>query len=120
MGFGQAIAAGFTNYINFAGRATRPEYWYFILFLVLAGIVTGLIDYGIFGTTEIGPVNGIFSLATLLPSIAVAIRRLHDIGRTGWWVLLSFVPIVGWIILIYWACQPGDPGPNAYGPPPSV
>jgi uncharacterized membrane protein YhaH (DUF805 family) len=120
MGFGQAISSGFTNYVNFSGRATRPEYWYFILFLLIGGIVTATIDVLVFGATEIGPANVIFSLATLLPSLAVLIRRLHDIGRTGWWVLLSFIPIVGWIILIVWACQRGEPGPNAYGPAPAI
>ena len=120
MGFPQAIAAGFGNYVNFSGRAARPEYWYFVLFLVIVGIITAIIDLTVFGAEQIGPTNAIFSLATILPSLAVTIRRLHDIGRTGWWVLLSFVPLVGIIILIIWWCRQGEAGPNAYGPPPAV
>jgi len=119
MGFGQAIAAGFRNYVNFSGRASRPAYWYFVLFLFIAGIVTALIDFGVFGATEIGPTNAIFTLVTLLPSIAVGVRRLHDTGRTGWWLLLAFLPIIGIILLIVWFCQRGEPGPNAYGPVPA-
>jgi uncharacterized membrane protein YhaH (DUF805 family) len=120
MGFGQAIASGFANYVNFSGRATRPAYWYFVLFLVIVGIVTALIDVLVLGATEIGLTNAIFSLATLLPSLAVTIRRLHDTGRTGWWIFLAFVPLIGIILLIVWWCQRGEPGPNAYGPAPAA
>jgi uncharacterized membrane protein YhaH (DUF805 family) len=91
-----------------------------VLFLVIIGIVTAVIDVVVLGAEQIGILNTIFSLATLLPSLGVSIRRLHDIGRTGWWILLSFVPIVGIIVLIIWWCQKGEPGPNAYGPPPAV
>lgn len=121
MGFGQAVSAGFQNYFNFGGRASRPAYWWFVLFLVIGGIVTAIIDFAVLGydieTTTIGPVNGIFSLATLIPSLAVSARRLHDIDRTGWWLLIFVVPLIGLIILIVWACQPGTPGPNRYGNP---
>jgi uncharacterized membrane protein YhaH (DUF805 family) len=118
MGFGQAIASGFANYVNFSGRSSRPAYWYFVLFLFIVSIITAIIDVTVFGAEQIGPLNAIFSLATLLPSLAVSIRRLHDIGRTGWWVFIALIPLIGWILLIVWACQRGEPGPNAYGPAP--
>ena len=119
MGFQEAVAACFRKYVTFSGRATRPEYWYFALFIFLASIGLNIIDTMIFGTDYDDPsvFSGIFSLATLLPSISVSVRRLHDIGRSGWWWWLWLVPILGWIILIYWACQPGT-GPNKFGPVP--
>ena len=112
MSFSQAIAAGFSNYVNFAGRACRSEYWYWVLFIVLAEIVTSIIDYviGYQVTTTL------FGLAVLLPGLAVTIRRLHDLDRTGWWFLLAFIPVVGWIILIIWYCARGTAGPNRFGP----
>jgi len=120
MGFGQAITAGFTNYFNFKDRSTRSAYWYFILFLFLASIVAAVVDLALFEPKIIGPISGIFSLATFIPSLALAVRRLHDIDRSGWWVLLWLIPIIGAIILIVWACQPTAPQPNRYGPPPAA
>lgn len=117
MGFAQAVSSALSNYINFSGRAARPQYWYFILFLILGGIVTAIFDVLVLGAKEFGPTNIIFSLATFIPSLAVGVRRLHDIGRTGWWLLIAFVPIVGVILLIVWACQQGEAGSNQYGPP---
>jgi uncharacterized membrane protein YhaH (DUF805 family) len=85
-----------------------------VLFVVLAEIVTSIIDViiGYQVTTSL------FGLAVLLPGIAVAIRRLHDLDRSGWWFLLSLIPIVGWIILIIWYCTRGTEGPNRFGPAP--
>ena len=119
MGFGQAIAAGFKNYVNFSGRATRPAYWYFVLFLFIVSIIAFAIDLAVFGDQQIFPIYGIFSLATFLPGLAVFIRRLHDTGRTGWWFFLNLVPL-GAILLIVWLCQRGEPGANAYGSPPAI
>ena len=119
MDFGQAIATGFRKYVTFAGRASRSEYWFWVLFSLIGGIVTGTLDYAIFSENDFAtPLNSIFNLILFLPSLAVGIRRLHDIGRTGWWVLIVFT-IVGIIVLIVWACQKSDPGPNAYGPEPT-
>ena len=115
MGFGEAISAGFSNYVNFSDRASRSEYWYWILFIILAEIVTSIIDYAIGAQV----VTGIFGLATFLPSLGLAIRRLHDLDRTGWWVLLWFIPIIGWIILLIWFCTRGTIGPNRFGPDPT-
>jgi len=120
IGFGEAISAGFSNYFNFRDRSTRSEYWYFVLFLAILGAVAAILDFALFGLQIVGPLSGIASLATFIPAISLSVRRLHDISRTGWWVLLALIPIVGWIILIVWACQPTIPQANAYGPPPAA
>jgi uncharacterized membrane protein YhaH (DUF805 family) len=118
MGFMEAISAGFRNYVNFSPRAARWEFWYWVLFSFLAQIVAGIIDVAIFGTAGAQPISSLLSLALLLPGLAVAIRRLHDTDRSGWWVLLFLIPLVGAIILIIWYCQRGTPGPNRFGPDP--
>jgi uncharacterized membrane protein YhaH (DUF805 family) len=119
MDFGPAIATGFKKYATFAGRASRSEYWYWVLFTFIGGIVTATLDYAIFSDNDFAsPLNVVFNLICILPSLAVGVRRLHDIGRTGWWVLIVFT-IIGVIVLIVWACQKSDTGPNAYGPEPA-
>jgi uncharacterized membrane protein YhaH (DUF805 family) len=112
MNFGQAISSGFSNYVKFSGRAVRSEYWYWVLFTVLGGIVAGIIDV----VLSISVISGLFGLATILPSIAVQVRRLHDLDRTGWWIFLAVIPLIGWIILIIWYCSRGTAGPNRFGP----
>jgi uncharacterized membrane protein YhaH (DUF805 family) len=117
MGFGQAVASMFANYFNFSGRSGRPEFWYSGLFLVVAGLLAILIDAFVFGyglDYLFGPAYVVYALATIIPSIAVAVRRLHDIGRSGWWSLVAFTG-VGLIVLVYWSCLPGEPGANQYG-----
>ncbi len=122
MTFPEAVKSVLSQYVGFSGRARRSEYWWFVLFSVLVGIVASILDSILFapdpGTARtVGPINGLASLALLLPSLAVGVRRLHDTNRSGWWLLLWFVPIVGWIVLIVWYCQ--DSGPdNQYGPSP--
>src|ERR1700678_995851 len=108
MNFVQAVSAGFSNYVKFSGRAIRSEYWYWVLFTALGNIVAGIID-AVIGTSVINP---LFGLAVILPSIAVAIRRLHDLDRTGWWLLIGLIPLIGWIILIIWYCSRGTGGPK--------
>jgi uncharacterized membrane protein YhaH (DUF805 family) len=112
MGFGDAIKSGFSNYVNFSDRASRSEYWYWVLFVILAEIVTSIIDYAI----SYQVTTSLFGLAVLLPGIAVAIRRLHDLDRSGWWVFLVCIPLIGAIILIVWYCSKGTEGPNRFGP----
>ncbi len=114
MGFGQAISAGFSNYVNFSGRACRSEYWWWILFIIIADIVAAIIDQAI----GMQLVTGLFGLVTIIPNIAIAIRRLHDLDRTGWWILLGFIPLIGWLILFIWFCLKGTDGPNRFGPDP--
>jgi uncharacterized membrane protein YhaH (DUF805 family) len=114
VGFGQAISSGFSNYINFSGRACRSEYWFWILFYFIGALVTGGIDAAI----GMSITSGLFGLAVFLPNLAVSIRRLHDLDRTGWWIFISLIPIIGWIILLIWYCTKGTEGPNRFGPDP--
>jgi len=117
MGFTQAISSGFSNYVGFSGRAARSEYWYWTLFAIIAAIIAAVIDTVVFPDMEVRPVSTIVSLALFLPGLAVAIRRLHDLDRTGWWFLIAFTGI-GLILLFVWYCMKGTTGPNRYGPDP--
>jgi uncharacterized membrane protein YhaH (DUF805 family) len=113
MNFGEAISAGFSNYVNFSGRASRSEFWFWILFGVIISIVANVIDAFI----GFPVISAVVALALLLPNISISVRRLHDIDRTGWWFLLTLT-IIGSILLIVWACFKGTDGPNTYGPDP--
>ena len=104
MTFGESISTCFSKYATFDGRAPRSEYWWFVLFTFLASVATGMVSQML---------SGLFSLAVLLPSLAVGVRRLHDIDKSGWFLLLGLIPIVGWIILIVWAAQEGKE-PNRF------
>jgi uncharacterized membrane protein YhaH (DUF805 family) len=117
MNFGEAIKSGFGNYATFRGRAARSGYWYWTLFAVLVTIGAGILDGGLFPNNPSGVLGPLVSLALFLPSLAVAARRLHDLDRTGWWILITFTGI-GIILLIVWDCTRGTPGPNRYGPDP--
>jgi len=99
---GEAISVCFNKYVTFSGRASRSEYWYFFLFCILLGLATAVVDMVIFGVeNELSPVNSLTSLALFLPSLAVAVRRLHDTNRSGWWIggfwlgLLGFAVVIG-------------------------
>ena len=118
MNFTQAITAGFQNYVNFTGRASRSEFWFWVLFAVLVSVAATLIDTVLFSDSEMSPVNTLAGVALLLPNLSVAVRRLHDIDRSGWWILLGLIPIVGWIIIIIWNCTKGTAGPNRFGADP--
>jgi uncharacterized membrane protein YhaH (DUF805 family) len=118
MTFGQAISSGFQNYVNFTGRTPRSGFWYWILFYVIVFIVTGIIDRVAFPDADISPLASLAWLALLLPNLSVGARRLHDTDRSGWFLLLSFIPLIGIIILIVWWCQRGTSGPNRFGPDP--
>ena len=116
------FVTAFTRYATFSGRAGRPEYWYFSLIYVLLALIIGAVD-GIVGwydpATGVGLLSGILALALLLPSTAVTVRRLHDTGRSGWWLLIAFVPVIGWVVLLVFLAQRSGPGPNAYGDGPA-
>ena len=99
--FGEAIKVCFNKYATFSGRASRSEYWYFALFSFILGLIP--------------VVNWIAALALLIPGLAVAVRRLHDTGRSGWWYLICLVPIVGQIMLLVFFCTAGQPHANEYG-----
>ena len=122
MNFQSAVTTCLQKYADFSGRAARPEYWWFFLFIVIVSIVLTIIDLRILGTANLlwgfGLLNGVFTLAILLPAIGVGVRRLHDLDKPGWWLLLSLIPIVGPLVLIYWFVQRGSGVPNQYGPPP--
>lgn len=106
-----AIKICFQKYFTFSGRARRAEYWWFTLFFVIISITLVMID-----PTQI--LAGIFSLIVLFPTLAVTIRRLHDIGYNGWWVLLNLVPLIGLIWPLYYGLKGSSPESNEYGPPP--
>jgi uncharacterized membrane protein YhaH (DUF805 family) len=118
MNFTQAIQSGFQNYVGFSGRAARSEYWYWYLFFVLVAIAGALIDLALFPRVEISPINTLAELALLLPTVAVSVRRLHDLDRTGWWLLIFLIPLIGGILLLVWFCMRGTVGSNRFGPDP--
>lgn len=104
MTFDESISTCFSKYAAFEGRATRSEYWWFFLFTFLASMAFSMVSEN---------ASGLFSLAVLLPSLAVGARRLHDTDRSGWLLLLWLIPIIGWIILIVWMVQEGKE-PNRF------
>lgn len=143
MGFTEAVKTGFSKYVDFTGRALRSEYWYWVLFVVIASFVCGILDAIVFGTDISDPevLGTVFSLATLLPSLAVTARRLHDKDRSGWWQLAPYgmvfltgamivigayilawaagtVAVVLTIVLLVWMVTEGSPGRNRFGPHP--
>lgn len=123
MDFMTAVRTCFSKYVDFSGRARRSEYWYFFLFTFLLGIAANIVDVVIgtdYDASSGGLVNTLTSLAVLLPSLAVGVRRLHDTGRSGWWMLLVIVIIIGWIVLIVWFCTDSKSGDNEYGPNPKT
>src|SRR5215207_4027758 len=116
MNFGEAIKSGFSNCVTFSGRAQRSAFWLWVLFAVLASIACSILDGAIFGFSEANkPISGLFGLATFLPGLAVTVRRLHDTGRSGWWILIGLIPCVGFIVLIVFMVQDSQPGSNEYG-----
>ena len=118
MNFQTSIKTCFSKFAVFSGRASRSEFWFFVLFGFLGGIITVIIDVMILGYPyeENGPINLIFSVALTIPSIAVAARRLHDINKSGWWQLL-WITIIGGILLIIWHATEGENKKNKFGPP---
>ena len=112
MGFADAVKLGFANYVNFSDRACRSEFWYWVLFYTIGLLASVVIDRWIVGSPLIGP---IFLLAVFLPTLSVSVRRLHDLDRSGWWVLLDLIPLVGCIILLIWFCTKRTDGPNRFG-----
>jgi uncharacterized membrane protein YhaH (DUF805 family) len=112
MTFADSIRICFTKYADFGGRASRSEYWWFFLFLLVVGALLGSAD-------DNAPLYALFSLAVLLPSLSAAARRLHDCGRSGWWLLLWLLPLLGFIVLLVMLAQPGEAGSNDFGPQPA-
>ena len=103
------------KYATFSGRARRKEYWMFILFNMLVAFGVNVVD-AVLGME--GLLGGLYSLAVLIPGWAVFTRRMHDIGKSGWWWLIGVVPLIGGIVLLVFMCKDSQPGDNAYGPNP--
>ena len=143
MSFMDAVKTCFGKYATFSGRALRSEFWWYVLFIFIAQIVLGMVDRAAFGPSELmnmsatgmqgmqdgmgfafsyqpQPITGIFMLATLVPSLAVGARRLHDTGRSGWWQLLVLIPLIGVIVLIVFWASKGSDSENTYGPAPQA
>ncbi len=110
------------RYVQFSGRSRRKEYWFFTLFFVLGSFIAGGLDLAL-GTldeeTGVGAIGILFGLALMLPSLAVTVRRLHDTGRSGWWMLIFFVPLIG-LVGFYFMVKDGDRGENRFGPDPKA
>ena len=122
MGFGVAIATCFRKYATLGGRASRSEYWWLFLFNVLVSLCTGLLD-GLLPIAVLADLGlGVFGLVAVfvlvVPGFAVSVRRLHDVDRSGRWLWVSLIPLIGWIVLLVWFCSRGTPGPNRFGPAP--
>lgn len=122
MNFSEAVRSVLNKYATFEGRARRAEYWYFALLTCALSIVAQVVgagshDAGLI-TLLLLVVLGLISLALIIPSIAVSVRRLHDTGRSGWFLLLVLIPIVGGILLLVWMCSRGTEGPNRFGADP--
>ena len=110
------------KYAVFSGRARRKEYWMFVLFNIIIAFVLGFIDgaAGLVGESGLGPLGGLYCVAVLIPGIAVSVRRLHDTNRSGWWLLIAFVPLIGAIVLLVFMVQDSQQGDNQYGPNPKA
>ncbi len=109
MNFQTSVQTCLKKYAEFSGRASRPEYWWFYLAVLIASLILSYIS-----TT----LANVFALATLLPSLAAGARRLHDTDRSGWWQLLWIIPVVGWIVVIVFLAQQGQAEDNRFGAPP--
>ena len=103
------------NYIGFEGRASRSEYWWFFLFCIFVGIITGMADF----VAGWNVITNIVIIALFLPTLSVAVRRLHDIGRSGWWYLIVIIPYIGWIMFLIVMILEGEEHPNQYGEVPT-
>ena len=114
MGFVDAVKNGFANYANANGRACRSEFWYWTLFNFIVQLIATLIVRA----TDMSFISLVAGLALTFPSVCVGIRRLHDIGMSGWFYLISFIPLVGTILMIVWGVRDSQPGTNQYGPNP--
>ena len=113
----------YKKYAVFSGRARRKEFWFFYLFVMIAYILLAIVD-GISGTldpmTGLGLFSGIFALGSTIPAIAVSVRRLHDTDRSGWWLLLGLIPLIGGIVLYVFLCLDSSPGQNRFGANPKL
>ena len=121
MGFADAVKTCMSSkFIEFKGRAQRSEYWWFLVFTLGLTIVLSMADSAIFNSEEFGSgtLSTIWSLVVILPYVGVGVRRLHDLDKSGWWLLISFIPVIGFIVLIFWFARKGTAGGNRFGSDP--
>ena len=124
MGFAEAIKSFWSNYATFKGRARRSEYWFIQLFLIITNVAVAAIDLALMnGDVDRFIANGgggivglVWILVTIVPALAVLVRRLHDTGKSGWWLLMGFVPFAGAIVLFVFTVLDSTPGENKHGP----
>ncbi len=119
--FGEALPLFFKNYANFQGRSSRGAYWWLMLINLLISIGIGIVDGIVFPRSTgalagMGMLSILWSLATLIPGIAISFRRLHDVDKSAWWLFISLIPLIGAVVLIFFCAQPGTRGANSYGP----
>ncbi|AWR21713.1 DUF805 domain-containing protein [Aurantimicrobium photophilum] len=117
MNFGEAIKFGFSNYANFQGRSRRSGFWYWTLFEAIVSAAFNILSGGD-SSNIFGIVGTIAALALFLPSLAFSVRRLHDINKSGWFVLFALIPLVGWIFLLVWYVKDSDADANRFGASP--
>ena len=111
MGFMEAIKTVLNNYVNFKDRSRRSEFWWWYLATIIGSVIC-LIVGGVVGAGDL--LANLFSLLIFIPGLAVSFRRMHDIGKSAWWLLIAIIPILGWLAIIYFFVQPSE-GPNQYG-----
>lgn len=117
------MLAAYKRIFDFQGRAARPEYWLYFLAYLIQLVIAIIIDRAVFG---VGPGDGVpvvyllAILGNLIPALSVGIRRLHDTNRSGWWLLISLIPLIGGVVLLIFYVLPGTPGANRFGPPPGA
>ncbi|WP_237051485.1 DUF805 domain-containing protein [Magnetospirillum sp. ME-1] len=111
-----AVKTCIGKYATFQGRASRSEYWYFTLFMLILNLISGVIAGASLGVLAVLPL--VLTIALFVPALAVSVRRLHDLDKSGWWVLIILIPLIGGLILLFWACKRGTEGQNMYGSDP--
>lgn len=125
----EAIKSGYANYANFSGRSARSAYWWWALFQIVVAIAIAMVEGGGSGAMgggsasfayNPGIVGLIWSLGNLIPGIAVSVRRMHDLDKSGWMLLIALIPLIGGLLLLYWFCQRGTAGDNRFGQDPTV
>ena len=113
--------AALSKYAQFSGRSRRKEYWFFYLFNLLISVGLAILDNVLgLGGAGFGLLSGLYALAVLIPGLAVTVRRLHDTGKSGWWLLIVLVPLIGAVVLLVFMVTDGTPGANEYGPDPKL
>lgn len=132
MNFAEAVSNVYRNYFNFSGRAQRSEYWWFFLFSIIVSVIITVVETalglgqgammrgggGFEASYNGGPLSMLWSLVNLIPALALSVRRLHDTDRSGWWLLIGLVPLIGVIVLIVFFASKGYPGANRFGDDP--